>query len=29
MKKVVDDAKGVERLLQQRHESQQQMLKDI
>lgn len=29
MKKVVDDAKGVEQLLQQRHESQQQMLKDI
>lgn len=29
MKKVVDDAKGVEQLLQQSHESQQQMLKDI
>lgn len=29
MKKVMDDAKGVEQMLQKRHEGQQQMLKDI
>ena len=29
MKKVMDDAKGVEELLQKRHEDQQNMLKDI
>ena len=29
MKKVMDDARGVEELLQQRHEGQQQMLKDM
>lgn len=29
MKKVMDDARGVEELLQKRHEGQQQMLKDI
>lgn len=29
MKKVMDDARGVEQMLQQRHEGQQQMLKDL
>ena len=29
MKKVMDDAKGVEQLLQQRHQNQQNMLNDI
>ena len=29
MKKVMDDAKGVEQLLQQRHQGQQNMLNDI
>ena len=29
MKKVMDDARGVEELLQQRHEGQQQVLKDL
>lgn len=29
MKKVMDDARGVEDLLQKRHQGQQQMLKDI
>lgn len=29
MKKVMDDARGVEELLQQRHEGQQEMMKDL
>ncbi len=29
MKKVVDDARGVEELLQQRHEGQQEMIKNL
>ncbi len=29
MKKVMDDARGVEEMLQQRHEGQQQMLKEL
>jgi hypothetical protein len=29
MKKVMDDAKGVEQVLQQRHEEQQQMMENL
>jgi len=29
MKKVMDDAKGIEQLLQQRHEDQQKMMNDL